>query len=191
MLWVWFDRQGVAKCVVNVGNKIRQGDSFKLAIYVEGANEGDAQWEVLAVEYMTPNSVSPSFADGLTLDTRSETFSLGNPSQANYYFKDGQTYEVWECEIPSEATDFPGNGGTIGIKVTLTDDASSSDGSAQKRMEIVSQYVEPTYGNKPTRLTDGDYSRLLRLCRDYFYRDEEGYLCLDYAKIDSDRGDAR
>ncbi len=165
MLWIYFDRQGVAKCKVNVGNKIRQGDSIELAVYLEGTNEGtNGGWGVLSASYLRPDQDDPSYADGISASTETEVFSLGNPSQANFYFENGKEYRVWKLTIPADATTFEGNGGMVGIRIVLSDDPSSTDESvAQRRTEVVSVYVEPTYGLKPSKMNDQDYARLLRL----------------------------
>ena len=170
MLWIYFDRQGVAKCKVNVGNKIRQGDEVPLSIYLEGTNDGTNNWKVYNVAYITPNATSLESATAAE-DTGlvEETFSLGNPSEANFYFKNGETYKVYEATLPEEATSFGGNGGHIAIKITLGLDDD------QQRMETISQYVEPTYGNKATNITDQEYAKLISLYDNYDPRIVKGY----------------
>ncbi len=168
MLWVYFDRQGVAKCMVNAGNKIRQGDSFELAVYLEGTNEGaSAGWEVQNVSWTVAAEKEPHSVQS-AIQSRSETFRLNDPSKANFYFADGKAYKVWVAEIDEEATEAAASGtdkrgGHVAIVITLAD---SSTG-AQKRNEVISAFVEPTYGSKPTRMTSNDYDRLISLYTNY------------------------
>ena len=168
MLWIYFDRQGVAKCKVNSGNKIRQGDSFGLAVYIEGTNEGTEDgWGVYSISYIKPGNASPV---GLTApaQTSEETYYLGDPSQANFYFKNGTTYKVWKATVPSTATSIVSNGGNLGLIITLSDTPSStSTDVSQKRMETISVYLEPTYGSKPLSMTYDDYSNLIKLYTNY------------------------
>lgn len=162
MLWIYFDSQGVAKCKVNVGNKIRQGDEVPLFVYLEGKNEGKNHWRVTNVAFIRPNSGTLETAQaGTSSGLTEKTFSLGNPSEANFYFKNGETYKGYYTILPSDATSFDGNGGHIAIKITLSLDAD------QERMETISQYVEPTYGNKATHMTDKEYGELLDLYNNY------------------------
>ena len=169
MLWIYFDSQGVAKCKVNVGNKIRQGDAVPLFIYLEGKNEGTNNWKVTNVDYVKPGSATLETAiAGTDYGLTEETFSLGNPSEANFYFRNGESYKGYEISLPSDATSFVGNGGHLVVHVTLSLDDD------QKRMETISQYVEPTYGNKAIGITHEEYAKLVDLYKNYYAIIEKG-----------------
>jgi len=151
MLWIYFNGQGVAECVVNTGNRIRQGDSFQVFV-----TQSDERWTLTGVLYLKPGAESFVTINDEYEET-TETFELGNPSQANSYFQNSISYEGHLITVPAEATSFEGNGGHVALQFQFLNSATGTYLHAQ----TVSVYVEPTYGLKATKITGADYATLV------------------------------
>ncbi len=154
MLWIYINSQGVAECVVNVGNRVRQGDSFPIFVVQQ-----DQNWFLDSVKYLKPAGTVFVPVDQ-SFDRNNETFQLGNPSQANSKFKGGVEYNGYKVTIPADATTFDANGGHVAIELVFVDGNGN-----HLHAQTVSQYVEPTYGTKGTRITSEDYSILVDMIR--------------------------
>lgn len=154
MLWIYINSQGVAECVVNVGNRVRQGDSFPIFVVQQ-----DQNWFLDSVKYLKPAG-TVFVPINQNFNRRNETFQLGNPSQANSKFKGGFDYNGYEVTIPADATTFDANGGHVAIELGFVDGNGN-----HLHAQTVSQFVEPTYGTKGTRITSEDYSVLIDMIR--------------------------
>ena len=162
MLWVYINNQGVAECVVNVGNKIRQGDAIKLFICLEGQQSQSALYQVNRVAYLKPTAKEFISTD-VTIAQNSHEFKLGDPSQANSYFtaNNPDPYIGYDVYIPSDATNFDANGGHVAFEIVLINPSTGEYLHAQ----TVSTYVEPTFGKHGNKITSQDYSTLVDMLR--------------------------
>lgn len=164
MLWVYINRQGDAECIVNVGNKIRQGDGFKMFIVLWGMN-GEAEnvpdaslFSVQNVRYLAAPNLSFVMAD-YTPTVAVNTFYLDNPVQANNKFISQTSYSGYLVDIPAEATSAAVNGGNIAIEINMLD----NNGFAHA--QTISVYVQPTYGAKQTNISMTDYNLIIDLLK--------------------------
>jgi len=164
MLWVYLNKSGAAECVVNVGNKIRQGDAFELFVVPWGLNndsqgEDISNYQVSSVRYLAPPNLEFKQASEGTPEETIRTFNITKTTQANYHFMSGTPYKGFYVKIPSEATSGAVNGGNIALEIVLFGDNGFSHG------ETITVYVEPTYGAKRTMISDSDYNLIIDLIR--------------------------
>ena len=160
MLWIYINNQGVAECVVNVGNKVRQGDKIPLFICLQGMDNQAAIYELNHVAYLKPGAkefVTVPF----DMEPNSHKFVLGNPSEANSHFIAPNVYNGYDVDVPSDATSFDGNGGHVAIEIVLFNKSTGDYVHAQ----TVSVFVEATYGKHGTHITSQDYSTLVDMLR--------------------------
>ena len=162
MLWIYINNQGVAECVVNVGNRIRQGDRIPLFVVLEGQQTDSAICSINRIAYLKPGA--KEFVNIPDIDTEhsvTKTFVLDDPSKANSVFIGGQEYTGFEAVAPKPSTSFEGNGGHVAFEIVLQNNATAEFIHAQ----TVSVFVEPTYGKHGTTITSEDYSALVNLIR--------------------------
>ena len=208
MLWVYINNQGTAQCVVNMGNKIRQGDAVKLFIVFPQEASDFISLEDQLVSYIKPGATEYT-AVNVSCEEASFEFTLGNPSQANSFFTGGTTYDGWLITLPEDATSFDGNGGHVGVSLVVENSMSES-----VHTEVIDFYVEPTYGKKWNKMTATDYATLLKLIKSSnvfnvgvkdslafldLYRGESSAICfvyndatyLAFITYDEDSGDTK
>lgn len=163
MLWVYINNQGVAECKVNVGNRIRQGNSFYVFVCVEGQQD-DPQtmvWSLQDIGYLKPYADEFVYLyDNEDIVQTEEEFNLNNPSQANSYFIGGRTYKGYKLLIPAVATTFPSNGGHLALSFLMMDIEGHGTYA-----DTVSVYVEATQGMHQTSIGADDYATLINLFR--------------------------
>ena len=160
MLWIYLNNQGDVGCSVNVGNRIRQGNAFDVFVVLEGmqTEPSSQQWELEDIGYLKPfaSAFIYVYEEG-DPDISEETFTLGNPSQANAYFQSGTSYKGYKVRIPADATTFNGNGGHIGLSLLMR---SGGGGQFAATADV---FVEATYGKQAQPLTASDYATLIGL----------------------------
>lgn len=172
MLWIYLNNQGDVGCSVNVGNRIRQGNGFFVFVVLEGmqTEPSTQQWELADVGYfrLGMNAFRYIYDDvnGRPVDPErsEETFQLGDPSQANAYFKSGTTYKGYKVYIPADATTFNANGGHVGLSFLMR---SGGGGTFAATSDV---FIEATYGKQLQPITADDFSALLGLAQasDFF-----------------------
>lgn len=172
MLWVFIDNTGTIICNVSVGNRVRQGNPFSMFICFEGGASSangyvdNSIFGVRNVSYIRPDmstllSTYVNQPSGLT----QETFNLGNPSEMNSCFVNGVTYLGYRVDFLQETTTFDGNGGHMAVLVSMFRKSHPDDMSYDQRAQMLSLFIEPVYGQKPSKLTLGDYDLLMSLWR--------------------------
>ena len=165
MLWVHINNQGSVDCSVNVGPKIRQGNSVELFIVFDGMQTGGTQMLYLSgVQYLKPGANNFVPIDSVTGATQSKTFTLGNPSMANAYFYSGTSYNGYLVNVPKDATDFSGNGGHVAFMATAYY-LDSEQNQHIISLEPFSIYVDPTYGTKANNISQEDYNTLVAMAQ--------------------------
>lgn len=163
MLWIYINNQGNVECQVNVGNLIRQGNRIPLFVVLEGQNTVPQTmiWRLADVGYLKPSAKEFIYLyEGNNPVQTEKTFQLNNPSQANSHFIGGQKYEGYEVWIPADATNFPANGGHVGLSFLMKDVDNRGVFA-----DSIAVYVEPTQGMHPITITAEDYATLINLFR--------------------------
>ena len=163
MLWIYINNQGNVECQVNVGNLIRQGNKIPLFVVLEGQNTEPQSmiWRLADVGYLKPSAKEFVYVyDGNDPIEVTKTFQLNNPSQANSHFVSGQSYKGYEVWVTSDATNFPANGGHVGLSFLMKDIDNRGVFA-----DSIAVYVEPTQGMHPITITAEDYATLINLFR--------------------------
>lgn len=165
MLWVHIADDGTADCLVNDGNKLRQGNSFELFV-VSGRGESKnepKQYALNDVAYIKPSELEYS-TDGVAIEQfeSMKTFYTDDVNKLGSFFVNQKDYWGRKVFIPEQATTFNGNGGHISLKISMF------HGEEVVYVDNLSLYVMPTYGKTPTLITKTEYQNILNKIQTYF-----------------------
>ena len=150
MIWIHINNQGGIDCIVNEGNRPRQGN--EIVIF---CNYDYEEWEPNGAEYFQFANKTWTAQNVTVSAQRQATFNLGNPAMANSYFLNGNQYTIKEIRIPAEASASI-NGGHLLVSIKM-----ASDDPNAPSVDNLSIDIEPTFGKFRTLVTQDELNAML------------------------------